>query len=396
MKRAAPEALRFLYFHPVRLPDAEANVVQTAETCRALAEAGHEVFLIVPRLMGASPADCLETLGLVPHERLHLVEEPAIRLKNSSGLGSVWVRLGLFFFLRSLVRRGRTVIYFRTLKDSRLVRFLLLASRLLRVPVIYEAHKLYLDKRQEAGFHVQSLARVQRLERRAITRASAIVASHPLLERTIRDRFPDSRPMTTIQNGVNPVTVKPGAARYDLVYAGSLFPWKGVDICLEALARLEGRTLAVVGGNPAERLEALKERARELGLEERIHFFGQLPRGRVFEIVAFSRIALIPLAAGHVEGDRYTCPLKMLEAMQLGVPVLAADTPALRSFIDDGENALLYPAGDVDALAERIDRLLRDQDLAARLSANARRLAAEFSYLVRARKVAELARSLIG
>ena len=392
---SAQDPLRFLYFHPVRLPDAEANVVQAAETCRALAECGQEVFLIVPKLMGESPAACLEVLGLSPHERLHLVEEPAIRLSNTSGLASLWVRLGLLWLLHSLVRRGRTVLYFRTLKDSRLARFLLMASRLLRVPVIYEAHKLYLDKREESGFHSRSLERMERLERGAVTRASAVVASHPLLELALRDRYPAPRKLVTIPNGVRALLAETGATKHDAVYAGSLFPWKGVDICLEALARLEEGTLAVVGGNPLEQLEALKARARELGLEQRVVFYGQLPRRQVFQIVAASRLSLIPLAVGHEEGDRYTCPLKMLEAMALGVPVLAADTPALRSFVTDEQDALLYPPGDVDALARCLNRLRLDQELCQHLRSNGRKLAAEFSYPIRARRVAELARSLI-
>ena len=393
---ANDEPLRFLYLHPVKVPDPEANVVQAAETCRALAERGHEVFLIVQKLREETREACLEALGVEPHSRLHLVEEPAVRLKNSSGLASLWVRLGLLWFLKALVKKRRTILYYRTLKDSRLARFMQTASRLLRVPVIYEAHKLYLEKRRGQGFHPGTLRRMDRLERQAVCGSRGVVASHPLLEAALKEQYLTRRPIVVVPNGVRLIRMAEVSREFDAIYAGSLFPWKGVDICLEAVARIEGCRLAVVGGNPAERLVELRARAEELGISERVTFFGQMPRVKAMELVAASAASLIPLAVGHNEGDRFTCPLKMLEAMSLGVPVVAADTPALRCFVEDGETALLYEAGSSESLAECIKRLSAQPDLAKRLQAAGREMAERFSYKARAKSIEEFSRSLLG
>lgn len=395
MNDVAPGPLRFLYLHPVNLPGVEANLVQTCLTCRALAERGHEVFLIVPKLEAERPEEVLAALGIEPHPRLFLVAEPAIRLKNSSGLGSVLVRACLLVYLRSLVKRKRTVIYFRTLRDSRLVRFLIRAGRLLRVPVVYEAHKLYQDKRREQGSHAGTMARIERLERHALTGARGVVASHPILEADIGERFPQARPLCTIPNGVFVGAIAGDAERFDAVYAGSLFAWKGVEICLEAAARVKGLRLLVVGGNPPERLVELKEHAIRLGIEERVTFAGQLPRNEALALVARARVALIPLRPEHDEGERHTLPLKLLEALSMGVPVIAADMPALGPFVRHAESVWMYEPGNVDELATGLRRVTTDQELAERLRRSGREVADTYTFKNRARKVEEFCRSLL-
>ncbi len=392
MKRPPP-ILRFLYVHPVKFPGVEANLVQTAETCRALAERGHEVFLIASGLDGA-PTECLAALDVEPHDRLFLVGEPAIRLKNSSGARSWAVRAMLLWYLRNLVRRGRTVLYFRTLKDSRLARFLLLASRLLRVPVVYEAHKLYAEKRADQGFHEGTLRRIGRLESAVLDGVDAVVASHPALAEEISGPHP-ARSVTVAPNGVRRAEPAREPSLYDAVYAGSLFPWKGVDICIEAVARVDGCRLAIVGGNPESRLDELETKARELGVADRVSLLGQRPRAEALEVVARSRVALVPLDPAYEEGERYTCPLKMLEAMVRGVPVVGADTAALREFVTDDQSALLYPKGDAAAMAAAIRRLRDHTDVAERIAREARRIALEMSFAGRAARIELVARSVL-
>lgn len=393
-----PQALplRVLYVHPVKVPNPEANLLQAAHTCRALAEAGCEVFLIVAKVRKGGRDAALRALGVEPHPSLFLVAEPAFRLKNASRVESWFVRAGLMFFLRSLAKKGRTVLYLRTLRDSRLSRFLLFASRLLKAPLIYEAHKIYRDKREDQGFHRESLQRVARTERRVLGKAAAVVASHPLLADELRERGLVRGEMIVAENAVEePRRRSRPRPRFDAAYVGSLFPWKGVDVCLAAAARGRGRT-AIVGGNPPSRLAELRESALRAGLGDRIVFFGQVRHRTALALLHRARVALLPLSDDSSEGASYTCPLKMLEAMVRGVPLVAADTPALRTFLGDGENALLYPPGDAAALAERVARLLDDEALARRIGQAGRAFAAGRTFLARARKIVALAEGLLG
>jgi glycosyltransferase involved in cell wall biosynthesis len=64
--------------------------------------------------------------------------------------------------------------------------------------------------------------------------------------------------------------------------------------------------------------------------------------------------------------------LVVLEAMASGTPVVASRIGGLPEVIDDGETGFLVPPGDVGALRERLEQILRDRELGQRLGANAR------------------------
>jgi glycosyltransferase involved in cell wall biosynthesis len=70
----------------------------------------------------------------------------------------------------------------------------------------------------------------------------------------------------------------------------------------------------------------------------------------------------------HAEG----LPMSLLEAMAAGCPVVAAASGGIPDLVIDGVNGLLVPAGDADALAQALHRMLVDRELAARLSREAR------------------------
>ena len=81
-------------------------------------------------------------------------------------------------------------------------------------------------------------------------------------------------------------------------------------------------------------------------------------------------------AVAAFSSDVEGMPNAMLEAMALGLPVVATDCPpgGPRMVITDGENGLLVPVGDENALAAAINRLIEDPQLADRLGRNAAKI----------------------
>ena len=96
-----------------------------------------------------------------------------------------------------------------------------------------------------------------------------------------------------------------------------------------------------------------------------MHFLGF--RRHIYDYLAHSDALLMPSL--H-EGLPYT----LLEAMALGIPIIASRVGGLEEVLGDGATALLVPTGDCPALARAITRLHADPDLRRRLSENARRL----------------------
>jgi glycosyltransferase involved in cell wall biosynthesis len=144
-----------------------------------------------------------------------------------------------------------------------------------------------------------------------------------------------------------------------------LSPQKAHAALLRAVAALApgrpGLRLAVIGDG-AERA-ALEALAAELGIAERVLFTGIRRDVR----------ALLPgLDVSCLSSVHEGVPLVVLESMAAGLPVVATAVGALPELVRDGEDGLLVPAGDVDALAARLARLVDEPELRAAMGARAR------------------------
>lgn len=158
-----------------------------------------------------------------------------------------------------------------------------------------------------------------------------------------------------------------------IVCVGRLDRYKGHDNLLEAFAALgrerpRVRLLLVGDGRFRDTLTA---RARSAGLADRVSFSGAL--GDVRPALAAADVFV---QASDEEG----LPGAVLEAMAMGLPVIATDVGGTREAVNDGVTGLLVPARDAAALAAAVARLLDDPGLAARFGSFGRkRVAEEFS-----------------
>jgi glycosyltransferase involved in cell wall biosynthesis len=139
-----------------------------------------------------------------------------------------------------------------------------------------------------------------------------------------------------------------------LAFAGRLGPAKALDVLLDALAELPDVTLLLAGDGP--------ERPRlEARADERARFLGARTRREVLELFRGADASVLTSAWENF-------PHTVVEALAVGTPVLATAVGGVAEVVRDGENGLLVPQGDVDALAGAIRRFLDDDGLRARLT----------------------------
>ena len=133
------------------------------------------------------------------------------------------------------------------------------------------------------------------------------------------------------------------------IAVGRLEPVKDYPAMLQALAGQPGTArLLVLGAGPLK--TELVQLAARLGLERRVRFQGFEPNVKRW----------IQAADGFVLSSRYEgLPMVMLEAGACGLPAVATDVPGTREVIADGKNGWLAPAGDPQALAAAMARLMR-------------------------------------
>ena len=146
-----------------------------------------------------------------------------------------------------------------------------------------------------------------------------------------------------------------------LLVVAALYPRKGVDVLLDALAKLADDGLRpalwIAGDGPAR--GALEKQSRELGLDHQVRFLGE--RGDVADLLAACDVFILP---SRSEG----LGVAALEAMAAGRAVVAARVGGLAEAVIDERTGLLVPPGDPSALAGALARLLRDPALRARLA----------------------------
>jgi len=150
-------------------------------------------------------------------------------------------------------------------------------------------------------------------------------------------------------------------------FFGRLADHKGVNYLVRSMSLLPSRyRLILMGEGPEE--EGLRKLVEELGLDRRVNFLGFV--AEVNDFVAASDIVVVPSIW------REACPRQIIEAMSLGVPVIASRIGGIPELLVDGVHGLLVPAADANALAAAIQRIGDDPATRAVMGAAARNYAA--------------------
>jgi glycosyltransferase involved in cell wall biosynthesis len=140
-----------------------------------------------------------------------------------------------------------------------------------------------------------------------------------------------------------------------------LMVWKRVDGIVRALTGLPEDVELLVAGD-GDMLEAWKTLARELGLERRVHFLGNVPYAKVPLLI---RAADVFVLNSEYEGLSHT----LLEVSALGLPIVCTGVCGNPEVVEDGVNGLLVPSKDPVALRAAIQRLLGDAGMRERFVA---------------------------
>jgi glycosyltransferase involved in cell wall biosynthesis len=157
-----------------------------------------------------------------------------------------------------------------------------------------------------------------------------------------------------------------------VMFVGGFQPWHGLEHLLDAFAQVQAARpdarLVLVGDGPAR--EAVTRQARALRLNGCLHITGSVPHARVPQLLAAADVVAAPYP--RLPREMWFSPLKLYEYMAAGKAIVATDDGQIRQAIQDGENGLLVPPGDVSSLAAAITQLVQDPARRAQLGQTAR------------------------
>lgn len=338
---------------PARPDDGTPGFVLTLAT--ALARSYH-VTLLAPRVRGAPSESAVDGVRIVrfgyfPRPWEGLADDailPTLRQQPWRLLEVPFLVLGFLAATLRLVKRERPdVVNAHWMVPAGLVA---MVARFLRgVPYVVTIHG-----GDAYGLHGGLLDRIKRAVLACadgVAPVSADIARHVPCgcDDTV---IPMGVPIERIALAAGPR--RPVRGRF--LFVGRLVAKKGVDVVLRALAFVPRGRLRIIGDGPQE--EALRARATQLGVADRVEFLGRLPNREVLGELAAAQAVVIPSVVAP-DGDRDGTPVVLAEAVAAGAPVIASDLGGLGEQIEHGVTGLLVPPGDVVALTAAMRRVLR-------------------------------------
>lgn len=256
----------------------------------------------------------------------------------------------------------------------------LLAARTLGVPFQYEMRGLWELTRisrmpeYEAS---QGFKQGLQLEGLVARHADRLFVISEQLGRYAQNRWGVSADrMFLLPNCVTPdrfaVASREEVEPFTIGYAGSLMGYEGLDTLIDAVGlRAQKKALVKVTliGDGEARL-GLEDQVRRLGLSDRIRFLGKMPPDSARAALAACAVVCIPRKPFKV--CEIVPPIKMVEALAMGKPVIVPDLPVFRDELGESAVGWFFKAGDPADLALVIEQALADPDALLEMGQRAR------------------------
>lgn len=246
------------------------------------------------------------------------------------------------------------------------------------VPFVLEVNAPLLE--QQLAYRELDMAETARaIELLLFTRADLVLVTSPALADYARARGASRRRIRVLPCGVSAelfATARPPRqpGKFVVGFLGSLKPWHGVEILLDAFRQLRARSdeyrLRIVGDGPLR--PVVEEFRRTGGLEDVVELVGPVAHEAVGAELARFDVGAAPYPPLP---SFYFSPLKVWEYAAAGVPIVASASGELARLFPHREAALLHPPGKVGKFVKHVELLRTTPGLAVRLARRARRTA---------------------
>jgi glycosyltransferase involved in cell wall biosynthesis len=344
--------MRIVFFTGIWPPDVGGPATHGPDFASFLSGRGHDVRVVT--MADEEPSERPVPVTAVSRGRPFLVRYPLVALEGAK------------------LARNADVVYatatYAAAASATTVMRRPLVAKLVSDPAYERARRYGVFRGPLEAFGESSSARVRALKAlrtASLRRANRIVVPSRYLAQIAGTWGLDADRIEVLPNPAPPVAaVEPepldGRA---FVFVGRLTQQKALAVAFDALARVPDARLVLVGEGPER--SALERRASELGIEGRVEFRGALPRDAALRVVAGARAALLSSSWENM-------PHSAVEALSVGVPVVATAVGGVPEIVRHEENGLLVAADDAAALAEAMQRVVTDDDLRGWLAAAAK------------------------
>jgi glycosyltransferase involved in cell wall biosynthesis len=224
------------------------------------------------------------------------------------------------------------------------------------------------------------LAKIREQELATLSLSDAIVCPSEVTRAYLASLDVPAHRITVIPNGVSPndfpvMPLPDDDSRPPVIlYIGTLADWQGLEILIHAMPHIlavRPVCLRVVGRGRSRQRKMLAKKIRKLGIENHVSLEAAVPHHLVPELIAQADVCVAPLSLNDRNVTQGCCPIKVIEYMAAGRPIVAANLPVVRELVREDVDALLFTPDDPEDLAHQTLAILNNRGLAARLAQSA-------------------------
>lgn len=252
------------------------------------------------------------------------------------------------------------------------------AAKKRHLPLVYEIRAFWEDAAVDHGTYAENSWKyrlTRSIETWVCKKADHVAILCNGLKNDLISRCIPSGKITPVFNGVNPMELRPVPPDQNFLdawdlkdkkvigFVGSFYRYEGLDLLIDAFSKItishdHARLLLVGGGEMTNELTA---QIKKLGLEEKVIMPGRIPHEKIAGVYAIIDILAYPRYSMRL--TELVTPLKPLEAMAMGKPLVASDVGGHRELITNHKTGLLFSAGNIEDLADKINLILTNKPL---------------------------------
>ncbi len=218
-----------------------------------------------------------------------------------------------------------------------------------------------------------SIEFLRTLQRFSVRHTDVVVTPSKYFSKLVGGWLGDSREVMTIYNGIDLSIEFKKEAKYPtktMITAGRMVPWKGFDTLIRDLKDMPEWNLLIAGDGPDK--ERLMTLAQDCEVKDRVTFLGQLDRSDLLTRINSSHVFVL---LSTFESFSF----QIVEAMHVGVPVIAANIGNLSEIIDNGVSGVLLDPTDIELFKKTAARFISDQAYTESISIKAKVRASDFT-----------------
>jgi len=372
---------------------ADVMTLNTLSCCVPSSEKDYDIFKLPRRLLA------YRTARLPPEENFHGIK---VWRFPYLGFGYSWTErarvlsLPMIVHFRSVVRHY-SLVHFHTIGFLETSYILSLICRKNHIPYIVHVHGIFEFYKNYVNSHPLARVIVRCLLTRWLKNAARILAISPadleILEKFNVDRnkikiIPCGIDVSEFENIQEKYMPKKNKKFVNILYVGTIYPNKGLEVLIEALVAMDKSKLNrlkvdIVGDTSKfpSYVEKIEKMIKKYGLSSIVRFRGYVDRRT---LLMKYRLADIYVRPSMVESFGIT----VLEAMASETPVIVTDVGGAKTFVKNGETGLLVPPGDSQRLREAMEKLIDNNELRKSLAKNGRKfVVAHFSWSIIAQRI---------